>query len=562
VKKFVIGMVAILALLVVAVLVGPSFVDWNTYKDRIAREVERQTGLRLDIGGDMSLALVPAPTLSAQSIGLAAPDDDFSAPLARIASLDVRVALFPLLRGDIQVENVALIEPVILLETLADGRRSWAVMEAAGAPRDGADATAPPGGSGAAGIDVRLDSIRVEDGRIVYRDLRSGQEEQLEDLDAEFAAESLRGPFAADGAVTLRGLRTTFETAVGRLLDEGATSLSVILALAERDARARFSGALVRRGNEIVLNGRSELAAGDLAGLVRSLGGARALPGVLATPFSFEGDLNFENQRLQLTALAIELADADVTGSAAVALERAVEVTLQLAANHVDLDDLLAGTDAAKTRTPAEAGDGEGSGGEAAGAPATAVGVDLPDDITAELDVAIENLVYRGQPVRELALVARLSNGELELTRASAQLPGAAAATLSGRLSESGGTPVFSGGLSARADNLRGLLDWLQVDVARVPADRLRRMTLETRIAATPQQVAALAQAQSTGRLSLSLVGALDQTTSQVIEVDQSRLLGLEAAEAPEPPQMEEERCTVRTRRGAEVVVTPIPCTN
>jgi len=88
------------------------------------------------------------------------------------------------------------------------------------------------------------------------------------------------------------------------------------------------------------------------------------------------------------------------------------------------------------------------------------------------------------------------------------------------------------------------------------------RIARTVTVAATPQQVASLAQAQSTGRLSLSLVGTLDQTTSEVIEVDQNRLLGIQAAEAPEPPQMEEERCTIRTRRGAEVVVTPIPCTN
>jgi len=85
------------------------------------------------------------------------------------------------------------------------------------------------------------------------------------------------------------------------------------------------------------------------------------------------------------------------------------------------------------------------------------------------------------------------------------------------------------------------------------------RIARTVTVAATPQQVAALAQAQSTGRLSLSLVGALDQTTSEVIEVDQYSLLGIEA---PKPPQVEEERCTVRTRRGSEVVVTPIPCTN
>ena len=88
------------------------------------------------------------------------------------------------------------------------------------------------------------------------------------------------------------------------------------------------------------------------------------------------------------------------------------------------------------------------------------------------------------------------------------------------------------------------------------------RVARTVTVEATPQQVAALAQAQSTGRLSLSLVGALDQSTSEVIEVDQNRLLGIQAAEAPEPPQMEEERCTVRTRRGSEVVVTAIPCTN
>lgn len=80
-------------------------------------------------------------------------------------------------------------------------------------------------------------------------------------------------------------------------------------------------------------------------------------------------------------------------------------------------------------------------------------------------------------------------------------------------------------------------------------------------VAVKPQQVAALAQAQSTGRLSLSLVGALDDTVAEVIEVDQHRLLGITAEtvveQAPAP-----ETCTIRTRRGAEVIETPIPCTN
>ncbi len=78
-------------------------------------------------------------------------------------------------------------------------------------------------------------------------------------------------------------------------------------------------------------------------------------------------------------------------------------------------------------------------------------------------------------------------------------------------------------------------------------------------VAALPEQVAALAQAQSTGRLSLSLVGAQDDTIAEVVEVDQRKLLGLAEFEAPVP--LKEDRvCTIRNRRGAEVVVTQIPC--
>jgi pilus assembly protein CpaB len=76
-------------------------------------------------------------------------------------------------------------------------------------------------------------------------------------------------------------------------------------------------------------------------------------------------------------------------------------------------------------------------------------------------------------------------------------------------------------------------------------------------VEATPQQVAALAQAQATGRLQLSLVGADDETAPEVVQVDQRTLLGIERRVVEQ-----QEVCTVRTRRGAEIVEVPIECTN
>ncbi|MDQ2092038.1 Flp pilus assembly protein CpaB [Marimonas arenosa] len=82
-------------------------------------------------------------------------------------------------------------------------------------------------------------------------------------------------------------------------------------------------------------------------------------------------------------------------------------------------------------------------------------------------------------------------------------------------------------------------------------------------VSANQRQVAGLAQAQSTGRLSLSLVGTEDDTVAEDIEIDQDTLLGIARVEAPAPVVKEEEKvCTIRTRRGAEVVEIPIPCTN
>ncbi|MFM2367140.1 MAG: Flp pilus assembly protein CpaB, partial [Pseudomonadota bacterium] len=79
-------------------------------------------------------------------------------------------------------------------------------------------------------------------------------------------------------------------------------------------------------------------------------------------------------------------------------------------------------------------------------------------------------------------------------------------------------------------------------------------------VAATPEQVARLAQAQATGRLVMSLVGVGDAATEGQIEVDSAGLLGIIPA-APVEIAVDKV-CTIRTRKGEEVLDIPIPCTN
>ncbi len=83
-----------------------------------------------------------------------------------------------------------------------------------------------------------------------------------------------------------------------------------------------------------------------------------------------------------------------------------------------------------------------------------------------------------------------------------------------------------------------------------------RTVTVE----ATPRQVAVLAQAQATGSLSLALLGTADEGSDEGVNIDQAELLGIEEVE--EVVRERRRVCTVRTRRGADVVEIPIPCTN
>ena len=71
----------------------------------------------------------------------------------------------------------------------------------------------------------------------------------------------------------------------------------------------------------------------------------------------------------------------------------------------------------------------------------------------------------------------------------------------------------------------------------------------------SPLTVAALAQAQATGKLSLSLRGAEDDLSSGPIEVDQDALIG-----RVEQVVQQERVCTVKVRKGEDVVEIPTEC--
>jgi len=300
VKKILIGLGVVLTVLVAVIFVVPSFIDWSEYRAEIAQKVKETTGRDLLIGGDIKFSLVPSPVLSVSDIRLANADGARAQDMVSIRQLDVRVAFLPLLRGNVHVHSLRMIEPVIQLEMLQDGRGNWLLN--AGAQESDIVETETQAGdpsfedvqqSNDAPLPIQIDDFIIEKGQIVYRDATSGLSEEINGLNSRFGIAGLNGPFEAAGTMTLRGIQVGFEGTVGQIVHGRTASFASEIKLAHGATSARLSGTLVNLAEGPKVKGKVALQGQSLAGLIGAVEKNGLLPGGLDRPFDLEGDISY-----------------------------------------------------------------------------------------------------------------------------------------------------------------------------------------------------------------------------------------------------------------------------
>jgi uncharacterized protein involved in outer membrane biogenesis len=128
------GALAVLAVAGLVVLVHT--IDLAKYAKLATDEVKSATGRELRIRGDLDVKLLPRLALVAEDVSFANASWGSRPDMARVKRLEASVALLPLLRKQVEVTRLVLVEPDLLLETDAKGVGNWVFKPAAAAKPD------------------------------------------------------------------------------------------------------------------------------------------------------------------------------------------------------------------------------------------------------------------------------------------------------------------------------------------------------------------------------------------------------------------------------------------
>ncbi|MBB2163433.1 AsmA family protein [Gluconacetobacter sp. 1b LMG 1731] len=164
----------LLRLFVVLVLLGGAGVmgawmrlDPVGLREKAVAAVWHQTGRVLKVGA-VQVHLLPYPSVSVRDLALSDMPGGARPEMLTATELDARLALLPLLRHEIRLEDVRLTHPDLLMERMADGRANWQMQPPA-------ESDSPPGGVSFPSTPwrVRICSVRVRDADLRWDDRRA-----------------------------------------------------------------------------------------------------------------------------------------------------------------------------------------------------------------------------------------------------------------------------------------------------------------------------------------------------------------------------------------------------
>ena len=419
----------IIALLLVAALVGPTFVDWNRFRGEFETQAQKISGREVKIGGDISFVVLPAPHLTLNDVSIANVTSGKNPDFMRIGRIDAEVALMPLLSGEIRATNIKITRPQIHLEVTQGGLNNW---------RDLFSSFQSNGSGIFAPSSVSLQKVNFEDGVITLNDLHASRQWRIEHINGDITATSLVGPMRADLKMSINNIPLAVRFGLGSFANQKAFRITTEVRSLNVPAKFLFSGISTSISSDARVDGTATFEYGT----TKTVEGEQP-----QTPLRVEAGIVTTGDNATFRNLIVGMAGTTLKGTAQANWRGRPRVSVTLKGETLTLDPVVDRLAAlmADDKVPLS----------------SLVSLPIPKWIDGKLSVGVDGLLSRDMLVKNAAINLGLKDGTLKINELRGDIPGGSHFELSGDL-VSGDKPQFAGKLSAKSDSLAALAFWFQ----------------------------------------------------------------------------------------------------
>lgn len=430
----------LLALVLFSALLIPYFVDWTDFRRDFEDQASRILGKKVVVHGRVEARILPFPSVTLHDVR-AGTDADGS-PLIQVARFSMDAELAPFLSGEARIFDMRIEEPKAKIRLLKDGTLDWMRGSRAEIPAR----------------TVVLESVQIEGGQIEFIDEQSGRNRVVTGLNADMSANSLAGPWKAEGRAAVDGHPGSFslsssepDYAAGRMglrvrvvPDEHPVEVDLDGAIAATAGKPAYSGSFAFSFRE---DEKQKQAGQSLFSSPRTRG-------------SFE----LTNESVRISSYRMELGGSEnpyvVTGEAT--LDTGAKPEFLLTANGQQIDVARFAPPVVQTgKTSRQPTVSVRQRIEAFAAMVARIPV---PQVPGKASISLPALVSDDTTIRDIRLDVRPDGSGWQVVNAVATLPGRTQLEAKGSLTLLGG-PAFNGNLLVASNQPSGLANWLSGSV-------------------------------------------------------------------------------------------------
>lgn len=312
--KWILGILtaAILAVFIAIVMILSTY-DFNKLKPRITGIAGEYTGRELKIAGDIDLAITLYPTLVVSDIAFQNAAWGSRLNMVTVERVEIQVALLPLIRGEVRVENLRLVKPDCIIEVDKTGKNN---MEFEVPEKSAADAQKEEPEDQVAAF-FGFKDITMKDGMVTFYDHRDKSKNIL--IVQECVREA--ADFRAESEMRFVGSYNDYpikvQGKIGSLVNifDPAQKWSLDLSVEAFESHITVTGSILDvknlKGIDLKLAAKGE----DLTRFEKSV--QKSLP--VKAPFSVSAHLvAFTGDQFKVSDISLLLGNSEISGSVAI----------------------------------------------------------------------------------------------------------------------------------------------------------------------------------------------------------------------------------------------------